>query len=81
MSFSYITDTMTACEVRITSVWPSGAAFAAISEPTMPLAPGRVSTMTCWPQASVNFCPIRRPTMSGPEPGEDSAMMRIGRVG
>lgn len=46
-SFSYMTETITACDVTITSVWPSGAAFAAISAPMMPLAPGRVSTMTC----------------------------------
>ena len=54
---------------------------AAISEPTIPVAAGRGSTIACCPQASVNFWPIRRPTMSGPEPGEDSAMMRIGRAG
>ena len=77
----YITDTITACDVMITSVYPSGGDFAAISAPTMPVAPGRGSTITCCPHASVSLLPTRRPTMSGPEPGELSAMMRIGLTG
>src|SRR6478736_9917403 len=47
----------------------------------MPLAPGRGSTTTACPHASVSFCPIRRAMMSGPEPGVVVAMMRIGLVG
>jgi hypothetical protein len=47
----------------------------------MPLAPGRVSTITCCAKTSVSFAPMRRPTMSGPEPGELSAISLIGRSG
>src|SRR5581483_2922438 len=39
-------------EVVLSSVYPSGAAFATISAPIMPLAPGRLSTMTLRPHAS-----------------------------
>src|SRR6187551_698820 len=72
---------MTWLEVSMSSVYPSGAAFAAISVPMMPLAPARSSTTICWPHASVSLWPIRRDMMSGPDPGEVEAMMRIGRVG
>ena len=50
------------------SVYPSGAALATDSAAIVPPPPGRVSISTCWPQASVSFCPKMRATMSGPVP-------------
>ena len=40
------------------------AARVPITEP----APGRFSTMTCWPSAAVSFCAMTRPTVSTPPP-------------
>src|SRR6185503_18476088 len=47
----------------------------------MPLAPGRESTTTCWPQDSVSFCPRMRASVSEVPPGENGMIMRIGLAG
>ena len=49
--------------------------------PMMPLAPGRLSTMTGCPQASVSFCAMARTVMSTPEPAVVGSTMRMGRFG
>src|SRR5687767_15479684 len=49
--------------------------------PMIPFAPGRLSTMTCWPQDSVSFWATWRAMMSGPEAGACGTMIRMGRVG
>src|SRR5678815_616353 len=59
------------------SVWPSGTAFAAISEPSVLPAPGRFSTTTVWPQASVSFCPRMREKMSAAPAGAADIFSRI----
>ena len=53
----------------------------AISVPMMPLAPGRVSITTGWPQASLIFCPRMRAIVSVVPPGFHGTIMRIGLVG
>ena len=65
----------------IISVCPSGAAFAAISEPRTPPAPPWFSTITCLPSRSVNLPAISRPTMSGLDPGGMGTMNRTGLPG
>src|SRR6266568_677470 len=62
-------------------VYPSGAAFATKSRPSMPLAPGRFSTSTGWPSRSVIFGPIRRAMMSVVLPGGNGTMILIGFEG
>ena len=47
----------------------------------MVAAPGRVSTMTGWPQFSVIFCPITRARMSVDPPGANGTMILIGFSG
>src|ERR1700716_1282801 len=47
----------------------------------MVLAPGRLSMMTGWPQASVIFCPIRRDTRSLGPPAGNGTTIWIGRLG
>src|SRR5262245_22104544 len=47
----------------------------------MPLAPGRFSTITCWPRRSDIFGAMRRDMMSVVLPGGNGMMMRIGRDG
>ena len=47
----------------------------------MVAAPGRVSTMTGWPQFSVNFCPMTRARMSVDPPGANGTMILIGFSG
>src|SRR5262245_6103864 len=44
-------------------------------------APGRLSTTTCCPQASVSFTPNIRASVSFPPPGGYGTMRRIGFVG
>src|SRR5687767_7962272 len=62
-------------------VYPSGADFAARSVPTMPAAPARLSTTTCWPRDSESLELIVRATMSVPPPGGKATMMRTGLDG
>src|SRR6478672_2908751 len=63
------------------SVWPSGSAFASSAVAMLPPAPGRLSTITCWPSTSVNFGPSRRATISAPPPGANPTRRRSGFVG
>src|ERR1700675_123693 len=50
-------------------------------EPTMPLAPGRLSITTCWPRLSLSFGAIVRARMSVMPPAPLGMMRRIGRTG
>src|SRR5688572_17901681 len=45
-----------------------------------PPAPGRLSTITCWPQRSLSFWATKRAEKSDVLPG-DPVMRRTGRVG
>src|SRR5262245_1892209 len=65
----------------MTSVWPSGSAFAAAAVPIMVPAPGRVSTITGWPHCSVSFCPMTRARMSVDPPGANGTIILIGLSG
>src|ERR687896_2032762 len=65
----------------ISSVYPSGVAFEAISVPMVAPAPGRFSMTIAWPRRPLNFSPTVRATMSTPPPGGKGAMNRIGLVG
>src|SRR5256885_17198654 len=47
----------------------------------MPLAPGRFSTMICWPRRSVIFGPARRVMMSMVLPGGKGMTILIGLAG
>src|SRR5262245_53165740 len=47
----------------------------------MPFAPGRLSTITCWPQVSVSFWATARAMMSTPPPAACGTMIRTGRLG
>ncbi len=44
----------------------------------MPLAPGRFSTITCWPRRSLIFGAMRRDMMSVVLPGGKGTTMRTG---
>ena len=48
-SFGWVAGTTVKLEATISSVWPSGIAFAVASVPTMPLAAGRLSMTKGWP--------------------------------
>src|ERR1019366_3755727 len=65
----------------INSVYPSGAARAASAAPTVPPAPGRLSMMTCCPQAAVSFCPTMRARKSVEPPGGKGTMTRMVLLG
>src|SRR5262245_51878808 len=47
----------------------------------LPLAPGRLSMMNCWPSRSDSHWPMRRALMSFCPPGAKPTTMRTGRVG
>src|SRR6476661_3642244 len=47
----------------------------------IPLAPARLSTTTCWPNDSPNFCPMSRAMMSFEPPGANGTMSRMGLTG
>jgi hypothetical protein len=47
----------------------------------MVLAPGRLSTMTGWPQSSFIFCAMMRAAMSLGPPAGKGMTIWIGRVG
>jgi hypothetical protein len=64
----------------ISSVCPSGGAFAASSVPMTDPPPARFSTKAC-PTDSVSLRPTSRASMSVAPPGAKGAMMRIGFVG
>ena len=46
------------------TVYPSGALFATLAAPIMPVAPGLFSMTTDWPRNSESFCAMARPVMS-----------------
>ena len=60
---------------------PSGSACASNSFEITPFAPGRLSTMTCWPSAALIFGWMIRATRSVAPPGGKPTIMRTGRGG
>jgi hypothetical protein len=72
-----------ACEPTydISSVWPSGGAFATRSMPMLPPAPARLSTTTAWPHFSDSFWPTIRASASDAPPGACGTTRRTGLVG
>src|SRR5215212_6964807 len=70
------------CVVEImSSVWPSGAAFATASAPIVEPAPGRLSTTTGWPSALAKPSDITRATTSVKPPGENGTTSVTGLLG
>ena len=67
--------------VPINKVWPSGAAFATTSDPMLPPAPGRLSTMNCWLNDSESLAATSRAVTSTPPPDTAPTMIRTGRDG
>ena len=65
----------------ISSVYPSGAAFATVAAPTTPPAPIWFSMTTFWPQISASRGPSWRATMSAAVPDENGTMIRTGFAG
>src|SRR5581483_314196 len=65
----------------MSSVWPSGLAFATTSAPSTPPAPGRLSITTGCPSASPSFGAIIRATVSADAPEVNGMTKRIGFVG
>ena len=63
------------------SVWPSAAARTSASVAILLAAPGRLSTMNCWPSRSDSHCPIRRAMMSIWPPAGKPTRIRTGRDG
>src|SRR5947208_10709236 len=47
----------------------------------LPLAPARLSTITCWPSTAGSAFAMRRVMVSAPPPGELGTMHRIGLTG
>ena len=62
------------------SVWLS-VACATMAAPTLPFAPGLLSTTTDWPSASPSCLLIRRAMMSGAPAGAKPTTTRTGRTG
>src|SRR5215510_15224427 len=60
-------------------LWPSAGRVAAYCEPMLPLAPGRFSMVTVWPQRCCNSSPKIRAKMSIPVPAVNGTTMVIGR--
>src|SRR5262249_17917080 len=58
-------------------VWPSAAARATKAEPTLPPAPGRLSTITGRPNAGEIFSPTERAKMSVRPPGVNGTTIVI----
>ena len=66
---------MTPCVSNTTpNVVPSGAAWATAPAPIEPEAPGRFSTMNCWPSAVVSWAARMRATWSVEPPGGKPTM-------
>ncbi len=63
----------------ISSVWPSGAAFATSAAPSEPPAPGLLSTITFWPNAAASFGASARARMSVLPPGVKGTTRRMWR--
>ena len=64
-----------------TIVVPSGAARAALRMAMTPLAPGRLSTTTCWPSAAESLAATIRAIVSLPPPGGNGTIMVMVRLG
>ena len=64
----------------MTSVYPSGGLFASWRVP-MPPAPGRFSTMICWPNVRLIVSARMRAITSLPPPGACGTISVIGRAG
>src|SRR5258706_1086296 len=62
-------------------VYPSGADFAIAARPTEPPAPVRFSMMIGCPSAALISAPTMRLVTSGPLPGPQGTMKRIGLIG
>src|SRR5215510_9491434 len=62
-------------------VCPSGLDAATMPPAIVPPALGRLSTITCCPQDSVSFGPIKRERTSLALPAENGTMIRMGRAG
>jgi hypothetical protein len=65
----------------IMSVYPSAGDFATASAAIMPLAPGRFSTTTDCPRASVSFCAMILAATSVPPPAAKPTSIFTGRSG
>ena len=65
----------------VSSVYPSGAAFATASVPMLPLAPGRFSTTMLAFQSSPIFWPSVLARMSAPVPGVKGTISLIVLLG
>ena len=69
------TEGLTPCVSNTTpNVVPSGAAWATAPAPIEPEAPGRFSTMNCWPSAVVSSAARMRATWSVEPPGGKPTM-------
>src|SRR5437763_1460407 len=64
-----------------TIVVPSGAARAAVRMAMTPLAPGRLSTTTCWPSAAESLLATIRAMVSLPPPDGNGTIMVMVRLG
>jgi hypothetical protein len=65
----------------ISSVYPSGLAFATAVEPIVPAAPARLSMTTGTPNSRSKTSRVRRATASVVAPGVNGTMTVIGRLG
>src|SRR3954463_6644344 len=73
---------LTKCVLLIVNnEYPSGGALATLSAPIVEPAPGRLSTTTCCPSASVNFWVRIRPGTSAAPPAENGTTSLTGWVG
>ena len=75
-TFGLVAGTTACDDATISSEWPSGAALATASVPTMPLAPARLSTITVWPSAFSSCGCSSRAVVSLSPPGANGTMMR-----
>ena len=62
-------------------VYPSGVLLAICLAATVPPAPARWSTMTCWPSVSENLSAMIRAMMPVLPPGGKVSTIVIGRIG
>ena len=60
---------------------PSAAAALAVVSATKPLPPDWLSITIVWPRSAASFYETNRSMASGPLPGENGVMMRIGLDG
>src|SRR5712691_13425728 len=72
---------MTTAGLLKSSVYPSGADLATYSFAILVPAPGRFSTIACWPRSSESLDASSRALMSTPPPGLNPTTSRSGRLG